>query len=253
MDHRQGAVAELTSEHRVSGSQLRVKVFADGADLEGIRKLACDPLIKGFTTNPTLMRRAGVTDYVRFAQDVLEVVPDRPVSFEVFSDDAREMDRQARLIASWGPNVYVKMPVTDTQGTSTADLLRRLSVGGVQLNVTGMTTVRQVEQVASCLEGEVAAIVSVFAGRIADTGVDPIPVMSEALEVLAMVPRGELLWASPREVLNLVQADQIGCHIITVTHDLLKKVHLLGYDLTAMSLDTVRMFHEDAQAAGYTL
>ena len=253
MDHRQGALAELTSERRVSASRLRVKVFADGADLEGISRLAADPLIKGFTTNPTLMRKAGVSDYVRFAHDVLGLVTDRPVSFEVFSDDPHEMERQARLIASWGDNVYVKIPVTDTQGTPTGDLLRRLSLAGVQLNVTGMTTLSQVEQVVGCLEGDVPAIVSVFAGRIADTGVDPIPVMSEALEIIAAAPRVELLWASPREVLNLVQADQIGCHIITVTHDLLKKAHLLGYDLAAMSLDTVRMFHEDARAAGYTL
>jgi transaldolase len=253
MDHRQGALAELTPQRRMSASALRVKVFADGADLDGIRRLAADPLIKGFTTNPTLMRKAGIADYARFAQDVLAVVSDRPVSLEVFSDDPHEMERQARLIASWGENVYVKIPVTDTHGTSTGELLRRLSVAGVQLNVTGMTTVGQVEHVVGCLEGEVAAVVSVFAGRIADTGVDPVPVMSEALDVLAATPRAELLWASPREVLNLVQADQIGCHIITVTHELLKKVHLLGYDLSVMSLDTVRMFHEDARAAGYTL
>jgi transaldolase len=253
MDHRQGALAELRAERRVSASALRVKVFADGADLDGIRRLAADPLIQGFTTNPTLMRNAGISDYVRFAHDVLTVVPARPVSFEVFSDDPREMERQARLIASWGDNVYVKIPVSDARGTSTADLLRRLSVAGVQVNVTGITTLMQVEQVVGCLEGEAAAIVSVFAGRIADTGVDPIPIMSDALEVLTAAPRAELLWASPREVLNLVQADQIACHIITLTHDLLKKVHLLGYDLTAMSLDTVRMFHDDAHAAGYTL
>ena len=253
MDHRQGAVAELTAERRVSAAALRVKVFADGADLDGIRRLAADPLIKGFTTNPTLMRKAGVADYARFGRDVLEVVPDRPVSFEVFSDDPPEMERQARLIASWGDNVYVKVPVTDTHGTPTANLLRRLSVAGVQLNVTGLTLISQVEQVAACLEGEVAAVVSVFAGRIADTGVDPLPVMSEALDVLSSSPRTELLWASPREILNVVQADQIGCHIITVTHDLLKKVDLLGYDLGTMSLDTVRMFHEDARAAGFTL
>jgi transaldolase len=253
MDHRQGALAELSAQRRVSASALRVKVFADGADLDGIRRLAADPLIKGFTTNPTLMRKAGVTDYARFAHDVLEIVSDRPVSFEVFSDDAQEMERQARLIASWGDSVYVKIPVTDTQGRFTGDLLRRLSVAGVQLNVTGLTMVSQVEHVASCLEGDVAAVVSVFAGRIADTGLDPTPAMSEALDVLGATPRAELLWASPREILNIVQADQIGCHIITVTHDLLKKMSLLGYDLGRMSLDTVRMFHEDARAAGFTL
>jgi transaldolase len=253
MDHRQGALAELTRESRVSAADLRVKVFADGADLDGIRRLAADPLIKGFTTNPTLMRKAGIKDYTRFARDVLDAVSDRPVSFEVFSDDPREMERQARLIASWGENVYVKIPVTDTHGRSTGDLLRRLSTAGVQLNVTGMTAVGQVEHVIARLEGDTAAVVSVFAGRIADTGIDPVPVMSHALDVLAASPRTELLWASPREVLNIVQADQIGCHIITVTHDLLKKVHLLGYDLAAMSLDTVRMFHDDARTAGYTL
>jgi transaldolase len=253
MDHRQGAVAELTSQTGVTASDLQVKVFADGADLDGIRRLAADPLIKGFTTNPTLMRKAAITDYVRFARDVLEAVPDCPVSFEVFSDDPRDMERQARLIASWADNVYVKIPITDTVGTSTGDLLRRLSVAGVQLNVTGLTTVGQVEQVMGCLESEVPAIVSVFAGRIADTGIDPVPVMSRALQVLTAAPRAELLWASPREILNVIQADQIGCHIITVTHDLLMKVGLLGYDLIAMSLDTVRMFHEDARAAGYML
>jgi transaldolase len=252
MDHRQGALADLTPENPVSAAHLRVKVFADGADLDGIRRLAADPLIKGFTTNPTLMRKAGISDYTRFAHDVLDAVSDLPVSFEVCSDDSDEMERQARLLASWGENVYVKIPVTDTHGTSTGDLLRRLSVAGVQLNVTGMTTIAQVEHVLTCLQDDVAAIVSVFAGRIADTGIDPVPVMSRVLDLLAAAPRAELLWASPREVLNIVQADRIGCHIITVTHDLLKKVHLLGYDLTEMSLDTVRMFHDDARAAGYT-
>jgi transaldolase len=253
MDHRQGAVAELTHPRGVSAAELRVKVFADGADLEGIRRLYADPLIKGFTTNPTLMRKAGISDYEGFAREVLQAVPDRPVSLEVFSDELEEMERQARLIGSWAENVYVKIPVTDTSGTHTGDLLRRLSGAGIKLNVTGLTTVAQVEQVAGCLaEGE-SAIVSVFAGRIADCGVEPVPVMSAALEVLAPLPKAELLWASPREILNVVQADQIGCHIITVTHDLLKKAQLLGYDLAAMSLDTVRMFHDDARAAGYTL
>jgi transaldolase len=254
MDHRQGAIAELTpTQSGVSASKLRVKLFADGADLEGIRRLCADPLIQGFTTNPTLMRKVGVSDYARFAQDVLEVVTERPVSFEVFSDEPDEMDRQARLIASWGENVHVKIPVTNTQGTFTGDLLSRLSSAGVKLNVTGLTTVSQVEQVVGSLADGTHAFVSVFAGRVADTGVDPLPVMAAALDVLASAPGLELLWASPREIFNIVQADQIGCHIITVTHDLLKKVHLLGYDLAAMSLDTVRMFYEDARAAGYTL
>lgn len=253
MDHRQSQLAELTPERPTSASELRVKLFADGADLDGIRRLYADPLIKGFTTNPTLMRKARIADYVRFAHEVLEVVPDRPVSFEVFSDEPREMERQARLIASWGEHVYVKIPVTDTHGVPTSDLLRRLSAGGVNVNVTGLTTVGQLDQVVACIADCERAVVSVFAGRIADTGVDPVPVMSAALEMLAAAPRAELLWASPREILNVVQADQIGCHIITVTHDLLKKASLLGRDLTAMSLDTVRMFHEDARAAGYTL
>lgn len=253
MDHRQSELAALTAERPACASELRVKLFADGADLDGIRRLHADPLIKGFTTNPTLMRRAGIADYVRFAHKVLEVVPDRPVSFEVFSNEPREMERQARLIASWGEHVYVKIPVTDTHGIPTSDLLRRLSAAGVNLNVTGLTTIGHVEQVVACIADCERAVVSVFAGRIADTGVDPIPVMCEALEVLVAAPGAELLWASPREILNVVQADQIGCHIITVTHDLLNKAPLLGRDLTAMSLDTVRMFHDDARAAGYTL
>src|SRR5438270_2052494 len=241
MDHRQGALAELTpTETGVSASKLRVKLFADGADLEGIRRLYADPLIQGFTTNPTLMRKAGVSDYGRFARGVLDAVPDRPVSLEVFSDETDEMERQARLIASWGENVHVKIPVTNTQGVSTGDLLQRLSSAGVKLNVTGLTSVSQVEQVVDALADGARAFVSVFAGRVADTGVDPVPVMSAALDVLASSPGLELLWASPREIFNAVQADQIGCHIITVTHDLLKKVHLLAYDLGAMSLDTVR-------------
>lgn len=253
MDNRQSGLAELTSDRPARTSELRVKLFADGADLDGIRRVSADPLIKGFTTNPTLMRKAGIADYVRFAHEVLEVVPDRPVSFEVFSDEPQEMERQARLIASWGEHVYVKIPVTDTHGVPTSGSLRRLGAAGVNLNVTGLTTVGQVEQVAACIADCERAIVSVFAGRIADTGVDPIPVMSAALDVLAAAPRAELLWASPREILNIVQADQIGCQIITVTHDLLRKTSLLGRDLTAMSLDTVRMFHDDARAAGYTL
>ena len=251
MDHQQ--TAHLTVERPISASELRVKVFADGADLEGVRRLAADPIISGFTTNPTLMRKAGIVDYRRFAEEMLEIVADRPVSFEVFSDDPREMERQARLISSWGDNVYVKIPVTNTAGVATDELLRTLSAAGVKLNVTGLTTVPQVEQVAACLRDGVSAFVSVFAGRIADSGVDPVPVMKNALEVLAATPGAELLWASPREILNVVQADQIGCHVITVTHDLLAKLKLLGRDLTAFSLETVQMFHDDARAAGYTL
>jgi transaldolase len=251
MDHRE--TASLTVERPIRASDLRVKVFADGADLDEIRRLYENPLIQGFTTNPTLMRKAGIADYAGFARELLEIVPDRPISFEVFSDDPAEMERQARLIASWGEHVYVKIPVTDCSGGGTSEVLRHLTGEGVNVNVTGLMTVAQVEQVVSCIEAAPRSIVSVFAGRIADAGVDPLPVMKAALEVLSAVPGAELLWASPREILNIVQADQIGCHVITVTHDLLKKLPLLGRDLTAFSLDTVRMFHDDARAAGYTL
>jgi transaldolase len=232
---------------------LRIKVFADGADFDGIVKLAQDPTIAGFTTNPTLMRQSGVTDYTSFAARVLEAVPDRPISFEVFSDDEDEMERQARLIASWGSNVFVKIPVTNTAGVSTAKLVRRLTESRVKLNVTAILSLRQVHQVVEALNGTEGAIVSVFAGRVADTGRDPVPLMAAALELVELTPGVELLWASPREVLNVVQADAIGCHIITVTHDLLKKLHGLGRDLEEFSLDTVRMFHSDAAEAGFEL
>lgn len=234
-------------------SDLHIKIFADGADLTGISRLASDPLIAGFTTNPTLMRKSGITDYAAFASQILECVPDRPISFEVFSDDEDEMDRQARLIASWGPNVYVKVPVTNTGGVSTSKVIRRLSDAGVKLNVTAILSLGQVQEVVEALTGSEGAIVSVFAGRIADTGTDPIPIMTAALELVALQPKLELLWASPREVLNIVQADAIGCHIITVTHDLLAKLPGLGRPLNEISLDTVRMFHRDAREAGYTL
>lgn len=232
---------------------LRIKIFADGADLEGITRLAADPQIAGFTTNPTLMRQSGISDYSAFAADVLRAVPDKPISFEVFSDDEEEMERQARHIASWGINVYVKIPVTDTSGNSTAKLIRRLSEAGVRLNVTAILSLRQVQTVVDALADSEGAIVSVFAGRIADTGRDPIPLMSAALELVRMQPNVELLWASPREMLNVVQADAIGCHIITVTHELLKKLANLGRDLEVVSRDTVVMFHEDARYAGFTL
>ena len=234
-------------------TSLRIKVFADGADIAGIRKLADDPLIAGITTNPTLMRKAGIEDYQRFATELLEVVPDRPISFEVFSDDFAEMERQALKISGWADNVYVKIPITNTEGLSSLELVRRLSHDGVRLNVTALMTPGQVEASAVALEGGAPAYVSVFAGRIADAGVDPLPVMVDALDVLRPLPGVELIWASPREVLNIVQADQIGCHVITVTHDLLAKLHLLGRDLDEFSLDTVRMFHRDAGAAGFTL
>jgi transaldolase len=232
---------------------LSIKIFADGADLEGIVALSRDPLISGFTTNPTLMHQSGITDYEGFARGVLEQIRDRPISFEVFSDDPFDMARQARLIATWGENVYVKIPVTTTTGESCAPLIRSLSEDGLHLNVTAILSIRQVRVVAEALEPSPAAIVSVFAGRIADTGRDPVPLMQAALELLSSYPAQELLWASPREILNVCQADAIGCHIITVTHDLLKKLSGLGRDLEDFSLATVRMFREDAQRAGFVL
>jgi len=232
---------------------LRIKVFADGAELAGMLALAANPLIKGFTTNPTLMRQAGVGDYEAFAHQVLARITDRPVSFEVFSDDFEEMEHQAVRIAGWGANVNVKIPVTNTSGQSSAKLVRRLAEDGVQLNVTALMSLPQVRTIAEALEGGPPAIVSVFAGRIADTGRDPVPLMAAALELVRPYPNIELLWASPRELLNVVQADALGCHIITVTHDLLKKLPSLDKDLEEFSLDTVKMFHRDAAAAGYRL
>jgi transaldolase len=234
-------------------SQLRVKIFADGADRDRILELYARPWVRGFTTNPTLMRKAGVDDYETFARDVLEVVSDRPISFEVFSDDPVEMEDQARTISSWGDNVYVKIPVTDTAGRPSAELVRRLAGSGVKLNVTALTTAEQVGPVADWLADGPSGFVSVFAGRVADTGRDPIPIMSTALELLQPHPHLELIWASPREVLNIVQAADIGCHVITVTHDLLDKLSSLGRDLDEFSLATVKMFHDDGQSAGYTL
>ncbi len=234
-------------------SDLNVKLFADGADRKGILDLYANPLIQGFTTNPTLMRKAGVEDYEWFARDILQAVPDRPFSLEVFADDPKEMERQALKISSWGQNVYVKIPVTNTKRESTGDLLRRLSGSGVKVNVTALMTARQVEQVAENIRDAPAAYVSVFAGRVADSGRDPIPIMRESLDVLRDFAQVELIWASPRELLNIVQAHEIGCDIITVTHDVLKKLPTLGKDLDDFSLDTVQMFHEDASSAGYTL
>ena len=254
MDHRNSRAATLTVERPVMAGDLRVKVFADGADLEGIRSLYGNPLIQGFTTNPTLMRKAGITDYAGFARELLEVVPDRPISFEVFSDEFADMERQARLISAWGDNVYVKIPATNCQGVRSDGLLRGLCGAGVKVNVTGITTPAQVEWVAECVGGGPPCYISLFAGRVADTGLDPVPGMQAALEIIdRLAPNAELIWASPREILNVVQADRIGCHIITVTHDLLKKLPLLGKDLDQFSLETVRMFHNDAQTAGYTL
>jgi transaldolase len=233
--------------------RLAIKVFADGADVAGIVSLAANPLIKGFTTNPTLMRQAGVADYEAFAHQVIPLVGERPISFEVFSDEFEEMERQAVRIASWGSNVNVKIPVTNTAGESSAKLVRRLAADGIQLNVTALMSLAQVRTVAEALEGGPPAIVSVFAGRVADTGRDPVPLMAAALELVRPYPNIELLWASPRELLNIAQADAIGCHIITVTHDLLRKLPSLDRDLDDFSLDTVKMFHRDAQGAGYQL
>jgi transaldolase len=230
-----------------------VKIYADGADLESMVALAEKPHIAGFTTNPTLMRKAGVNDYEGFARKVLETITDRPISFEVFADDPAGMLRQARLISSWGENVYVKIPVTDTQRNSMADVVAELTADGVQLNVTALMTVAQVETVTAALAGTRGAVVSVFAGRIADTGRDPIPIMTSGLVITSAERNVSLLWASPREILNVRQADDIGVDIITVTHDLLKKLSLFGKDLDDYSLDTVKMFDNDARAAGYTL
>jgi transaldolase len=232
---------------------LKVKLFADGADLNGMREMAANPLIKGFTTNPTLMRKAGVADYAAFARDVLKIIPDRPVSFEVFADEFDEMEVQAHEIASWGRNVNVKIPVTNTRREFCGPLVERLSKAGVQVNVTALLTLEQVKRVAERLAPETAAIVSVFAGRIADTGRDPVPLMAEAVRVLKAKPKAELIWASPRELLNIFQADAVGCHIITATNDILKKLSLVGKDLDHYSLETVEMFHRDAKAAGYTI
>lgn len=234
-------------------SELKVKVFADGADLKGIATLAANPLIKGFTTNPTLMRKAGVTDYKAFSHEVLKIIGGRPVSFEVFSDDFAEMEQQAREIASWGANVYVKIPVTNTKREFAGPLIRRLAQAGVQLNVTALMTNDQVRDVVACLSPNVASYVSVFAGRVADTGHDPLPQMAEAVRLLAPNPKAELIWASPRELLNIFHADSIGCHVITVTHDILGKLNLVGKDLGEYSLDTVKMFYNDAQAAGFRI
>ncbi|HYM91616.1 MAG TPA: transaldolase [bacterium] len=234
-------------------SDLRVKIFADGADLQGMREMARQPWIKGFTTNPTLMRKAGVPDYRAFARDVLATIPDRPISFEVFSDEFHEMVHQAREIATWGKNVYVKIPVTNTRREPSTRVIRDLSSSGVKVNVTALLALDQVRDVAAALAGGAPSYISVFAGRIADTGRDPVPLMAAACEIVAVFPNIELIWASPREVLNIFQADAIGCHIITVTNDILKKLDTVGKDLHDFSLETVKTFRGDAIQAGYML
>jgi len=237
----------------VTPTQLRVKVFADGADKAHMLEMYSNPLIRGFTTNPTLMRKAGIGDYEAFARDVLAVIKDRPVSFEVFSDEFEEMERQARKIATWGENVYVKIPITNTRREPSYGLIRRLTNAGIKLNVTALLTLEQTRCTVQALENGAPSSISIFAGRIADTAVDPVPVMTSALEMMAPHPQMELIWASPRELLNIFQADAIGCHIITVTSDILKKLNLVGKDLGDYSLETVKMFHDDARHSGFEL
>lgn len=232
---------------------LRVKIFADGADKAGMVEMASKPFIQGLTTNPTLMRKAGITDYRAFAVDILRSIPDKPISFEVFSDEFAEMEKQAAEIASWGSNVYVKIPVTNTRREPSYCLIERLAKQKIKLNITAIMTLGQVREVVSVLAPEVPSYVSVFAGRIADTGRDPVPLMSEAVQMLKARPAAELIWASPRELLNIFQADAIGCHVITVTNDVLRKLELVGKDLDDYSLDTVKMFHGDASSAGFSL
>lgn len=236
-----------------SVAELRVKLFADGADKAAMLELYARPYIQGFTTNPTLMRKAGVTNYKAFARDVLAAIPDRPISFEVFADEFDDMERQAREIASWGDNVYVKIPVTNTRKESAVPLICRLAHAGVKLNVTALLSLAQVRDVAAALSSGAASYISVFAGRIADTGRDPVPLMAAAMEIVRMHPSIELIWASPRELLNVFQADAIGCHIITATSDILKKLSLVGKDLDQYSLETVQMFYDDARKSGYVI
>lgn len=234
-------------------SELKIKIFADGAVIADMVEMYRNPLIKGFTTNPTLMRKAGITDYQVFAQEAVRAIPDRPLSFEVFSDDLQEMKHQALRISQWGENIYVKLPVTNTQGISTASIAQELSLAGVKLNITAMMTFRQVYEMSTALLGGAPCFLSVFAGRVADTGRDPLPIMASCVELLHLRPGQELIWASPRELLNVFQADEIGCHIITVTVDILRKLNQTGKDLGEFSLETVRMFFEDAQKAGFKL
>ena len=236
-----------------SASDLKVKVFADGADRESMLESYANPLVAGFTTNPTLMRRAGVTDYRAFARDIVAAIPDRHISFEVFSDEFADMEHQAREIATWGDNVYAKIPVSNSRGEVSYDLVKRLSQSGVKVNVTAIFLLDQVRQVAAAVEGGASCCVSVFAGRIADAGLDYMPVMVESVEILKSNPKAELIWASPREVYNVVQADDIGCHIITCTSDIINKLPTLGKELGQFSLETVQLFYQDASAAGYML
>lgn len=235
------------------GKDIKIKLYGDGANLEIMKQLYRDSVVSGFTTNPTLMKAAGVTDYKKFGKEAVRMMPDVPISFEVFSDDLSGMEMEARNISSWGANVYVKIPVTNTRGESTAPLIQRLARDGLKLNVTAILTIAQVREVAAALSPSVPSVVSIFAGRIADTGVDPVPTMAAARDILAPNKSAELLWASSREVINILQAESCGCHIITVTPEILKKLPMLGKDLTQLSLETVRMFYNDAKAAGLSL
>jgi transaldolase len=233
--------------------ELKVKIFADGADKAGMIEMYEKPFVKGLTTNPTLMKKAGIKDYRAFCKDILSSIKDKPLSFEVFSDDFKEMERQALEIASWGDNVYVKIPITNTKQEACYGLVKKLADQRVKLNVTALMTLDQVRNVVASLDPNIPSYVSVFAGRIADTGYDPVPLMATAVKILKAAPAAELIWASPREILNIFQADEIGCHVITVTNDILKKLDLVGYDLNDYSLDTVKMFYADAIAAGFKL
>jgi len=232
---------------------LTIKIFADGADKSGMLEMYANPLIKGLTTNPTLMKKAGITDYKDFAKDILSEIHAKPLSFEVFSDDFDVMERQAEEIASWGENVYVKIPITNTRRELCYDLVERLVSKKMKVNVTAIMTMEQVHGVLRVLDPDVPSYVSVFAGRIADTGRDPLPIMQETLALMKQVPASELIWASPRELLNIIQADQIGCHVITVTNDILKKLGMIGYSLEEYSLDTVKMFYQDSIEAGFQI
>jgi transaldolase len=233
--------------------KLKVQIFADGADKAGMLEMYNKSFIKGLTTNPTLMKKAGIKDYEAFAKDILLEVKDKSISFEVFSDDLDEMEKQALKIATWGENVYVKIPITNTKGIPTYSLIKKLSDKGVKVNVTAIMTLEQVRDVVLSLNQNIPSYVSVFAGRIADTGVDPVPLMSAAVQITSMNSKAEVIWASPRELLNIFQADEIGCQIITVTNDILKKLSLVEYDLSEYSLDTVKMFYNDANQAGYSI
>ena len=232
---------------------LKIKIFADGADKESMLRMYSNPLIRGLTTNPTLMHKAGITDYKSFALDVLETIKDKPISFEVFSDDFQEMEDQAIEISSWAENVYVKIPITNTSKASSFELIRRLSYKKIKLNITAIMTIDQLKGIVKVLDENTPTYLSIFGGRIADTGINPVPIFSQALNLFSDFQKVELIWASPRELLNIFQADEIGCHIITVTTDIINKLDLIGYDLEQFSLDTVKMFYSDAKSAGFTL